>query len=63
MSISVDECLYNYDTMTLGLSDESCTADKEGSMYKINANLDACGNTVQTVGDELIFRLVFKTFG
>ena len=59
MAIAVDECLYNYDTMTLGLNEESCIAEKDGSMYKINANLDACGNTVQTVGDELIFRLGF----
>ena len=60
MAIAVDECLYNYDTMTLGLNDESCVAEKDGSMYKINANLDKCGNTVQTVDDELIFRLVFN---
>ena len=63
MAIAVDECLYNYDTVTLGLNDESCTAEKEGSMYKINANLDACENIVQTVGDELIFRLVFHVSG
>lgn len=55
MTITVDECLYNDDIMTLGLNDETCIAEKDGSMYKINTDLDECGNTVQTVGDELIF--------
>ena len=62
MTIAVDECLYNYDTMTLGLNNQSCIAEKDGSMYKINTNLDKCGNTVQTAGDELIFRMVYMIF-
>merc|ERR1712046_65736 len=60
MSIDVDECVYNGDTMTLTLNDNTCQASmmngSDGSVhYSADHGLDECGTTISDVNGNIVF--------
>ena len=57
MSITVDECVYKGDEMTLSLNDESCLAEKSssGTSYTASSSLDACGTSISDHNGDIVF--------